>query len=148
MMENQITFHYTECYEIRITEEDFKAVFRENEKFSITYNGIDYDGVSLLKIWKDILVDTLNFDEKIEKINAKITTIKDAELNDKDPFIELLRAHAPWYHGMVGEAKRFIEKLTDPSIITDPPQLGPFTIFGYIGSDINLFDFYRSIYWI
>jgi len=136
-----------------ITEEDFKKIFPESERFSFTFNGIDYDGVSLLEMWKDIFNKELKFGEKLEIINDKITTIKDAEKNGKDPYIELLKNHAPWYYGMVYGAKRFIELLTEPSILTNirHPQKcewAPFTIFGYIGLDINLFEFYKSIYWI
>ena len=77
-----------------ITEEDFKAVFPDNLEFEVEFRNGDRFKGSLFYLWNDVFTES-SFQDKLDGINDKIKTFRDALKDGKNPYIELLKASYP-----------------------------------------------------
>jgi len=75
-----------------ITEEDFKTMFPETLQYTVRYQGETVTG-SLFYLWNDKFSD-MSFTEKLGYMNNKVTTIREAISNGRNPYIAYLNEHS------------------------------------------------------
>ena len=77
-----------------ITEDDFKAIFPDNLEFKVEFrNGDRFEG-SLFYLWNDVFTES-TFEDKLNKINDRIQTFRDAIKNGRNPYLEILKGFYP-----------------------------------------------------